>query len=329
MLSKNPRLASSARADFNALFGAKKGETLPVATGGFKLLSHNLITVRPQVRQSFPQEEIDELRASIRALKEQGQGIEGTGVLQALLVCPESEGYRLIAGEKRFRATKAEGLKNVPCIVISAPDSEATIRLLQLTENTMRTSPPVLEEARAIRETMEVQQLSLREMARLLGKTLGYVTNRLSVLKMRDDVQRMVAKRSDTLKHAALLERVEDEELRRELIRSVIEEEISVKELERRISSSQEKDSSPAEVFSRENTSDNNSSQQATENRNQKTVLSSVEESILPAKKLVANAIKSLKEIDSSEGFSPEIHQAVEALEKEVTKLRKMIGEAV
>jgi len=321
MLTKNPRLHNSARADFNALFGAKKADT-PVESGGFKLLSHSAIKVRPQVRQSFLDDEMDELRGSIRALRDQGQGIEATGVLQALLVCPEGEGYRLIAGEKRFRATKAEGIKLVPCIVINAPDNEGTIRLMQLVENSIRTAPPILEEAKAIRETMDVQQLSLREMARLLGKTLGYVTNRISVLKMRDDVQEMIGKRGDTLKHAALLERIEDEAIRRELIKAVIEEEISVKELERRITPSKTEEQS-GEVFSRENTSDG---AEETNNVKEKAEKQPIEGAIVPARKLVSLAIKSLTAIDSSEGFNEELHQAVLALEKEVARLRRIVG---
>ncbi len=323
MLTKNPRLHNSARADFNALFGAKKADASS-DVGGFKLLSHSSITVRPQVRQSFPQDEMDELRASIRALKDQGQGIEATGVLQALLVCTENDGYRLIAGEKRFRATKAEGIKLVPCIVIKAPDNEGTVRLMQLTENSLRTSPPVLEEAKAIRETMEVQQLSLREIARLLGKTLGYVTNRLSVLKMRDDVQRMVDKRGDTLKHAALLERVEDDAKRGELIRAVIEDEISVKELARRIAPTEIEAQSSSEVFSRENTSE---SIGATNSVKEKAAKRPIEDAIVPARKLVSLAIDSLTEAESSGRFNEEMHQAVLALEKEVARLRRIVGQ--
>ncbi len=225
-------LAQGAQSDFDDLFGARQGER--IVSAGFKMLAHERITVRPQVRRTFPQEEMDELRASIRALRKENGGIEGTGLLQALLVAPENGRYHLIAGEKRFRATQAEGLPEVPCVIVPAV-SEGMTRLLQLTENALRSAPPVLEEAQAMRETMEQQQLSQRDLARLLGKNRGYIENRVRLLKMEPELQDMVTRRPDTLKHAQLIAGVEDAPLRRELIRAVVEEEASVKELERRL----------------------------------------------------------------------------------------------
>ncbi len=218
--------------NMDALFGARQGERL--VSNGFKMLAHERITVRPQVRRTFDADEMDELRASIRELGAHKSGIEGTGVLQALLVAPEGEGYRLIAGEKRFRATRDEGLPLVPCVIVPAV-SEGMTRLLQLTENALRSAPPVLEEARALRETADEQGLSVRDLARVLGKTPGYVTNRMALLKMAPDVWAMVEARGDTLKHAPLIQAVQDPELRAELIHAVVEDEISVKALERRL----------------------------------------------------------------------------------------------
>jgi ParB family chromosome partitioning protein len=68
-------------------------------------------------------------------------------------------------------------------------------RLLQLTENALRSAPPVLEEAQAMRETMEQQQLSQRDLARLLGKNRGYIENRVRLLKMEPALQEMVTQR--------------------------------------------------------------------------------------------------------------------------------------
>lgn len=107
-------------ANFDALFGSRQGEK--IASGGFQMLAHDRITVRPQVRRTFAADELGELRGSIRELRAQGQGIEKSGVLQALLVCPDGDGYRLSAGEKRFRATKEEGLNRIPCVIVAAPD---------------------------------------------------------------------------------------------------------------------------------------------------------------------------------------------------------------
>ena len=219
--------------NFDELFGARAGET--VVAGGFKMIPHGRITVRPQVRQTFTPQEMEELRGSIRELRARGQGIEGSGVLQALLVCPEGDGYRLLFGEKRFRATEAEGLPAVPCVIVAAPQAEGMVRLLQLTENLLRSDPPVMEEARALAETMEADSLSMRDLARALGKTLGYISNRTALLKMSADVQAMVTKRGDTLRVAAHINKVKDADVRAALIAAVIEEGISEREVLRRI----------------------------------------------------------------------------------------------
>lgn len=239
---------TNAASNFDELFGVRGGET--IVSGGFKMIPHERIVVRPQVRQTFLPIEMNELRASIRELRARGQGIESSGVLQALLVCPEGEGYRLLAGEKRFRATQAEQIAAVPCVVVTAPQAEGTVRLLQLTENLLRSDPPVLEEARAFIETMEAEKLSMRDLARALGKTLGYVSNRTALLKMPADVQAMVARRGDTLRVAAHLSKIEDEAERAALIDSVIEQGLSEREVLRRI-----KGETPnnRELFSREN----------------------------------------------------------------------------
>lgn len=224
--------AQQATANFDELFGVKQGER--IVFGGFKMLAHERITVRPQVRRTFPASEMEELRGSIRELCATKGGTEGSGVLQALLVASEEGGYRLIAGEKRFRATQAEGIGEVPCVIVPAVSEDMT-RLLQLTENAARSAPPVLEEAQALQETLHQQEISQRDLARLMGKSLGYITNRLALLTMGEDVQEMVGRRSDTLKHAPLIDAVQEQARRQELIAAAVDEGISVKELEPRL----------------------------------------------------------------------------------------------
>jgi ParB/RepB/Spo0J family partition protein len=333
--------------NFDTLFGARQGER--IVSGGFKMLAHNRITIRPQVRRTFPKAEIEELQGSIRELRTQQGGIEGTGVLQALLVCPEGNGYRLIAGEKRFRATQAEGLSEVPCIVVPAV-SEGMIRLLQLTENALRTPPPVLDEAQAMQETMDEQKLSLRDLARLLGKTLGYVTNRLNLLKMASDIQEMVSRRGDTLKHAPLIEAVQDKAQRRELIRAVVEEQLSVKELERRLNPEKESSSgfqsditrrshisgvSPqdeahsetnGELFSRENrNTPNHQGAGNTANTTNTTRPDPIASALQPASSFIAEAERQLKTLSLSPDYKTEVRRHIERIEKQLAHIRKVI----
>ena len=82
---------------------------------------------------------------------------------------------------------------------------------------------------------MEAEKLSMRDLARALGKTLGYISNRTALLKMRADVQAMVARRGDTVRVAAHIDKVEDEAARAALIQAVGEEGIGEREVLRRI----------------------------------------------------------------------------------------------
>ena len=313
---------TNAATNFDALFGARGGET--VVSGGFKMIPHQRIVVHPQVRQTFKAEELEELRGSIRELRARGQGIEGSGVLQALLVCPAGDGYRLLAGEKRYRATQAEGLPAIPCIVIAAPQAEGTVRLLQLTENLLRSDPPVLEEARAFAETMEAEKLSMRDLARALGKTLGYVSNRTALLKMRPDVQTMVATRGDTVRVAAHIEKVEDPKLRALLIRAVSEEGISEREVLRRIAVAAQ-----AEAFSRENS---NGAASASEGPTRRTMLesekapASAASSLHDAVRAAGDAVERLRNAVLGEGELQQMHADRGALAALLQELDEIIG---
>lgn len=322
--SKIMAKTTNATTNFDALFGARDGET--VVSGGFKMIPHERIVVLPQVRQTFVQGEMKELRGSIRELKARGQGIEGSGVLQALLVCAEGDGYRLLAGEKRYRATQAEGIATVPCIVVAAPQAEGTVRLLQLTENLLRSDPPVLEEARAFIETMEAEKLSMRDLARALGKTLGYVSNRTALLKMRPDVQEMVATRGDTLRVAAHIEKVEDAARRGALIQAVIEEGISEREVLRRIAGE-----SAAKVFSRENSDGKTSASQnagETESTSAKAENSSASAatSLRGVVRAASDAIERIRTSVLSETERQKVRDDRDALTSLLEKLDEMIG---
>lgn len=308
---------TNAASNFDALFGARGGET--VVSGGFKMIPHERIVVHPQVRQTFAPAELKELGSSIRELKARGQGIEGSGVLQALLVCPEGDGYRLLAGEKRFRATQAEKLAAVPCVIVAAPQAEGTVRLLQLTENLLRSDPPVLEEARAFAETMEAEKLSMRDLARALGKTLGYVSNRTALLKMREEVQAMVGQRGDTLRVAAHINKVEDDTGRVALIQSVIEEGISEREVLRRIAGEGE-----AQVFSREN-SDGAASADAKAGEGE--VFSRENGNSIASDDTNAGETRSTraKTEKSSEGAAPSLRGAVRATTDAIERIRSSV----
>ena len=297
----------------------------PEASSSFKMLAHDLIQVRPQVRRTFPQAELDELSASIREIRAQGGGIEGSGVLQALLVAPKGEGYRLIAGERRFRATQAAEVTQLPCIVVpSAP--EGMVRLLQLTENAQRTPPPILEEAAAIQEAMREQELSIRNMARALGKEKGYVEGRLNLLKFPPDVQEMVSARADTLRHARHIGAVEDEGLRAALIRAVAEDGISEREVQRRIAAASiSPDEEPAAEAALSARAASAASEEALKLRGESTPQDMVSTSLRPLASLVAKFTRQLIQVPLTGEMKQAVASELSLLEQEIAALKRQL----
>jgi ParB family chromosome partitioning protein len=319
---------SLVNARLSALF---PGASQPAATerkdqepGSFRMLAHESIQVRPQVRRTFPQPELDELAASIREIRAQGGGIEGTGVLQALLVTPEGDSYRLIAGEKRFRATKAAEVPEVPCVVVP-PAPEGMVRLLQLTENALRTPPPILEEAAAIQEAMREQKLSIRNMARALGKEKGYVEGRLSLLKFPPDVQEMVSARADTLRHARHIGAVEDQNLRAALIQAVAEDGISEREVQRRIAAKSSTPSAADDSVSAR--ADTEPSEHAARTEGHAKPQDFIGGSLRPMASLLAKFNRQLAQVP----LTGEVKQAIAAelglLEQEIASLKQRLEE--
>ncbi len=171
-------------------------------------------------------------------MRARGEGIESTGILQPLLVVPTQNSshdtrYRLVAGERRFRASLEAGLAQVPAFVLPLRDEE--LLLTQIIENLQRRDLPPLDEARGLEQFMREQKLSIRDVARALGKDKGYIENRLRLLRMGSDLQELVSVRTDTLQHARFIDPVQDTTLRHTLIQAVIEEGISAREVQRRI----------------------------------------------------------------------------------------------
>jgi ParB/RepB/Spo0J family partition protein len=304
------------------------------------------------------------LARSIEELQARGEGIEGTGLLQPLLVVEDGDGYRLIAGERRLRASELVGVENVPSIVTSL--DENSIVLAQLIENLQRRDLPPLEEARGIEQLIHQQGLSLRDAAKVLSKSLGYVTNRLSLLKMKPEVQGLVAQRPDTLKHAPILDGVNDETLRAELTQAVLNEDLSVRELQRRLQPEvqpSEQETEPGheaqenKVFSRKNTSsstnqrvppqhtarthgqgnrstdhtgDHSADQQVFSHENTSNTSAPenpdpLHHALKPAATFAAEAARVLKNLSLSVDYRREVQRELDNLKKQVARIEKLL----
>jgi ParB family chromosome partitioning protein len=175
-----------------------------------------------QPRTYFDPEALAELANDIRELAARGGGVGGSGILQPLLVDAEENGnFRIVAGERRYRAAGQAGLTVIPVIVrdnpaISSKGTEWWEDALR--ENIQREDLTPLEEAQALALLAQEHGYSVRTLAERLGKGKGYVEHRLALAKAAPDVQDMVSRRRDTLSIAREIDKVEDAALRRRLV---------------------------------------------------------------------------------------------------------------
>ena len=163
-----------------------------------------------QPRMTFHEETLQELAASIRE----------HGVLQPILVRPAGDEYQIIAGERRWRASKLAGKDTIPSIIERFDD--ATALEIALIENLQREDLSPLDEAIIYKKMTDELGYSIRNLAGKLGKDKGYVENRLRLASAPDDVREMVAARYDTLSAAYELMKIEDKRRRKSLAKQVV-----------------------------------------------------------------------------------------------------------
>ena len=173
-----------------------------------------------QPRRNFSQEGLVELAASIQE----------HGVLQPLSVRRTAGGYELIAGERRLRASRLAGLKEVPCILLGV-DEEAS-SLLALVENLQRRDLDFLEEANALSVLIRTYHLSQEEAARRIGKSQSAVANKLRLLRLAPEVLTLLRDSGCTERHARALLRLETEEQQWEVLEYVIDHHLTVAQTE-------------------------------------------------------------------------------------------------
>lgn len=162
--------------------------------------------IRPnpqQPRRSFDEEGLAELAASIRSC----------GILQPLTVRRAGDGYELVAGERRLRAARIAGLREVPCLVAQVGDEDSA--LLALMENLQRRDLDCWEEAQAIARLISRYGLSQEEAARRLGRAQPTVANKLRLLRLPEDVRALLRENGLTERHARALLRLQDPEVQR------------------------------------------------------------------------------------------------------------------
>ena len=177
-----------------------------------------------QPRLTFDEDSLHELAASIRQ----------HGILQPILVRPIDNGrYQLVAGERRWRASKIAGLEDVPALIDDIDDDTALE--IAIIENLQREDLSPLDEALMYERMTADHGYSIRRLAEKLGKDKGYVENRLRLADAPQEIKQLVSLREDTLSHAYELLKVEDPKKRRRLAEQVARGELSLVKLRERI----------------------------------------------------------------------------------------------
>ena len=188
-----------------------------------KVFMVKLSQVEPNRKQ--PRKQFDE-----DALLELAESIKQFGVLQPLLVQKKDDYYEIIAGERRWRASKLAGVKEIPVIVKNFSEQEAVE--ISLIENIQRENLNPIEEAAAYKRLMEEFHLKQDTIAERVAKSRTAVTNSMRLLKLDERVQQMLIDEMLTTGHARALLSIENKELQYSTAVKVFDEKLSVRETE-------------------------------------------------------------------------------------------------
>ena len=187
------------------------------------------------LREIMPNRQQPRTRPTVEGLEELAESIRQHGVLEPVIVreipLTEYEGagrrYELVAGERRWRATALANRTTIPAIVMSKTTDDRAMLELAITENLQREDLHPLDEAMAFGRMQTELDYSYAQIAERLGKSKGYVQNRLRLLQLDEDLQHLVTERPDTLAHVYEIARVADPIARAELIAAVRDDVLS------------------------------------------------------------------------------------------------------
>lgn len=173
-----------------------------------------------------PRKEFDE-----QSLLEFAESIKEHGVIQPIIVKKSIKGYELIAGERRTRASKMAGKETIPAIIRDFDDDE--MMEIALIENIQRENLNPIEEAEALSKIIEKNNLTQELASKKFGKSRSYITNILGLLKLPEETKKYVTEGKISMGHARVLSKLTDEDRINELADLIIEQGLSVREIEK------------------------------------------------------------------------------------------------
>ncbi len=174
-----------------------------------------------QPRKHFDEDKLEELAESI----------DRHGMIQPVVLRSADHGYEIVAGERRWRAARMVGLKEIPCIIRELTDEENM--LLAIIENMQREDLNPIEEAEGLKSMMDTYGLTQEQISRGVGKSRPYISNSLRLLKLPEKVRYLTSNGSLSVGHARALAAIKDEALQLNLAERAVKEGLSVRQIER------------------------------------------------------------------------------------------------
>jgi len=201
--------------------GEKAEENMTPAEGGVIYVDINdIMPNASQPRKQFDEEKLQELADSI----------EKHGLIQPIVLRKSGKGYEIVAGERRWRAARLIGLKEIPSIVKELTDEENM--LLAIIENMQREDLNPIEEAEGIKQMIDTYGLTQEQVSISVGKSRPYITNSIRLLKLPELVRQLTAEGRISMGHARALAAIKDEEKQIELAERTAAEGLSVRQIE-------------------------------------------------------------------------------------------------
>lgn len=194
--------------------------------GNEELQELDLDLIKPnaeQPRTRFSEEGLDELAQSIRV----------NGVVQPIIVRRKNSHFELVAGERRWRAAQRAGLQKIPAVIRNISDEK--LLEIALVENIQRQELNAIEEAKAYRKLIDTIGLTQEMIAERVGKNRTVVTTFMRLLKLPEDIQRLVEEEKISAGHGRALLMTDDSEAQRRIARSIVEMSLSVRETEKAV----------------------------------------------------------------------------------------------
>lgn len=183
----------------------------------------DLICVNPdQPRKMFKEEEIKELSDSIKEY----------GVLQPIILKKDNLGlYTIVAGERRYKASLKAGLKKIPAIIKNVDEKEMAV--IALVENVQRENLSFMEEAYAYKKLMEDYSLTQNEIAKRVGKQQSTISNKIRILNLPQEIQKIIYQNNLTERHARALLKIDDDNVMKNVIMKVVNNNLNVSQTEK------------------------------------------------------------------------------------------------